>query len=107
MKQEEGLTLEFTDYWGESEYKVLFAHEGDYSFDGKKSFYTALLKVGPLVKDVVAVNLILSNAGGDEAASDGGFYFDSTGEHETPEKKVDSSTCLYPTSILSCDEGIQ
>jgi hypothetical protein len=40
--------------------------QGWYSFDGKKAFLTALLKVGPSVKDVVAVNLILSNAG-DEA----------------------------------------
>jgi len=62
-QEEEGLNpLEFTDYWRESEYKVLFAHEGvtiidkgDYSFDGINAFYTALLKVGPLVKDVVAV----------------------------------------------------
>lgn len=75
IMQEDGLTpLEFTDYWKESEYKVLFTHEGvtidkgDYSFDGKKAFYTALLKVGPSVKDVVPVNLILSNAGDEEDA---------------------------------------
>ena len=75
VKQDTDLTpAEFTDYWKDSEYKVLFANEGavitkgDYSFDGKKAFYTALLKVGSKVQDVVSVNFILSNHG-DEADS--------------------------------------
>ena len=75
VKQDADLTpAEFTDYWKDSEYKVLFANEGaaitkgDYSFDGKKAFYTALLKVGSKVQDVVSVNFILSNHG-DEADS--------------------------------------
>ena len=70
IKQEEGLTpAEYTDYLKDSEYKVLFNHQGvsiekgDYSFDGKKAFYTAHLKVGEKVQDIVAVNIILSNAG--------------------------------------------
>lgn len=37
--------------------------KGDYSFDGKKAFFTARLKVGPGPLDVVPVNFILSTSG--------------------------------------------
>eukprot|EP00544_Gedaniella_sp_CCMP2646_P001429 CAMPEP_0202509750 /NCGR_PEP_ID=MMETSP1361-20130828/52935_1 /ASSEMBLY_ACC=CAM_ASM_000849 /TAXON_ID=210615 /ORGANISM="Staurosira complex sp., Strain CCMP2646" /LENGTH=345 /DNA_ID=CAMNT_0049143985 /DNA_START=81 /DNA_END=1118 /DNA_ORIENTATION=+ len=73
IKNEVGLTpQEYTDFLKETEYKVLFNHQdvsidkGDYSFDGKKAFFTARLKNGPKPLDVVSVNFILSTKGNDE-----------------------------------------
>lgn len=73
IKNEEGLTpSEYADFLKETEYKVLFEHQGvsidkaDYSFDGKKAFFTARLKVGAGPLDTVSVNFILSTSGVDE-----------------------------------------
>jgi hypothetical protein len=75
IKQEKGLTPdEYADFLKETEYKVLFQHEGasigkaDYSFDGKKAFFTARLKVGVGPRDSVSVNFILSTTGADDDA---------------------------------------
>jgi hypothetical protein len=73
IKNEEGLTpAEYADFLKESEYKVLFDHQeasidkGDYSFDGKKAFFTARLRNGPKPLDVVSVNFILSTLGNED-----------------------------------------
>ena len=73
IKNEVGLTPEeYADFLKETEYKVLFNHQdvsidkGDYSFDGKKAFFTARLKNGPKPLDLVSVNFILSTRGNDE-----------------------------------------
>jgi hypothetical protein len=75
IKNEVGLTpAEYADFLRETEYKVLFSHQGasidkaDYSFDGKKAFFTARLKAGPGPLDVVSVNFILSTKGVDDDA---------------------------------------
>ena len=75
IKNEEGLTPdEYAEFLKETEYKVLFDHQevsidkADYSFDGKKAFFTARLKVGPGPLDVVSVNFILSTTGIDDDA---------------------------------------
>jgi len=73
IKNEEGLTpAEYADFLKETEYKVLFEHEevtvdkGDYSFDGKKAFFTARLRVGSSPLDFTSVNFILSTTGHDD-----------------------------------------
>jgi len=74
IKNEEGLTPdEYAEFLKETEYKVLFNHQGkvdidkaDYSFDGKKAFFTARLQVGPGPLDTVSVNFILSTTGVDD-----------------------------------------
>lgn len=75
IKNEEGLTpAEYESFLKETEYKVLFSHQGasidkaDYSFDGKKAFFTARLKVGGGPLDIVSVNFILSTTGVDDDA---------------------------------------
>lgn len=72
---ERGLTpSEYADFLKETEYKVLFDHKGvtidkaDYSFDGKKAFFTARLQVGDGPLDTVSVNFILSTTGVDDDA---------------------------------------
>lgn len=73
IKNEVGLTpAEYADFLKETEYKVLFDHKevsidkGDYSFDGKKAFFTARLRTGPKPLDVTSVNFILSTLGNEE-----------------------------------------
>jgi hypothetical protein len=73
IKNEVGLTpAEYADFLKESEYKILFDHQevsidkGDYSFDGKKAFFTARLRNGPKPLDVVSVNFILSTLGSED-----------------------------------------
>ena len=75
IKNEVGLTpSEYADFLRDTEYKVLFDHQGasidkaDYSFDGKKAFFTARLKTGPGPLDSVSVNFILSTTGVDDDA---------------------------------------
>ena len=75
VKTEQGLTpAEYADFLKETEYKVLFDHKGvsidkaDYSFDGRKAFFTARLQVGDGPLDTVSVNFILSSAGVDDDA---------------------------------------
>jgi hypothetical protein len=75
IKNEAGLTpAEYAEFLKETEYKVLFSHHGasidkaDYSFDGKKAFFTARLKTGPAPLDVVSVNFILSTKGVEDDA---------------------------------------
>lgn len=75
VKTEKGLTpAEYADFLKETEYKVLFDHKGvsidkaDYSFDGKKAFFTARLMVGDGPLDTVSVNFILSTTGVDDDA---------------------------------------
>lgn len=75
IKNEEGLTpAEYADFLKETEYKVLFDHQGasidkgDYSFDGKKAFFTARLQTGATPLDTVSVNFILSTTGVDDDA---------------------------------------
>ncbi|KAG7374817.1 hypothetical protein IV203_013912 [Nitzschia inconspicua] len=76
IKNEDGLTpAEYADFLKETEYKVLFDHisatidKGDYSFDGKKGFFTARLQTGPQPLDTVSVNFILTSEGiGDDAS---------------------------------------
>jgi len=77
VKQEEpnGLTpKEYADYLRETEYKVLFTHQGitidkgQYSHDGKKAFFNASLKTGDGPKDWVSVNFILASEGSGENA---------------------------------------
>ena len=76
IKNEEGLTpAEYADFLKETEYKVLFEHgsvtidKGDYSFDGKKGFFTARLQTGPQPLDFTSCNFILTSEGaGDDAA---------------------------------------
>jgi hypothetical protein len=70
IKNEEGLTpSEYMDFLKETEYKVLFNRKSvsidkaDYSFDGKKAFFTARLQIGDGPLDVVSVNFILSTTG--------------------------------------------
>uniref|UniRef100_A0A6S8JMS6 Uncharacterized protein n=1 Tax=Amphora coffeiformis TaxID=265554 RepID=A0A6S8JMS6_9STRA len=75
VQTEKGLTpAEYADFLKETEYKVLFEHKGvsidkaDYSFDGKKAFFTARLQVGDGPLDTVSVNFILSTTGVDDDA---------------------------------------
>jgi hypothetical protein len=75
VKNEEGLTpAEYAEFLKETEYKVLFSHQGvsidkgDYSFDGKKGFFLARVCVGPSPLDTVSVNFILSTTGVDDDA---------------------------------------
>lgn len=75
VKSETGLTPdEYAEFLKETEYKVLFDHKGvtidkaDYSFDGKKAFFTARLQVGDGPLDTVSVNFILSTTGKDDDA---------------------------------------
>jgi hypothetical protein len=75
IKNEEGLTpSEYAEFLKETEYKVLFNHKdvqidkGQYSFDGKKAYFTAKLRVGEGPLDVTSVNFILSTEGtGDDS----------------------------------------
>eukprot|EP00566_Odontella_aurita_P017896 CAMPEP_0113535042 /NCGR_PEP_ID=MMETSP0015_2-20120614/5482_1 /TAXON_ID=2838 /ORGANISM="Odontella" /LENGTH=332 /DNA_ID=CAMNT_0000434245 /DNA_START=70 /DNA_END=1068 /DNA_ORIENTATION=+ /assembly_acc=CAM_ASM_000160 len=71
--RDEGMTAEeYADFLEDSEYKVLFEHEdvmidkGDYSFDRKKAFYNARIRVGEGALDFVSVNFILSTQGNEE-----------------------------------------
>jgi hypothetical protein len=73
IKTDTGLTpSEYADFLKETEYKVLFNHQGisfdkgEYSFDGKKAFFTASLKIGPGPLDTAPVNFILSTKGVDD-----------------------------------------
>ena len=76
IRNEVGLTpAEYADFLKETEYKILFQHYGavidkaDYSFDGKKAFFTARLQASadnPL--DTVSVNFILSTTGVEDDA---------------------------------------
>jgi hypothetical protein len=73
IKNEIDLTpSEYGDFLKETEYKVLFQHQGatidkaDYSFDGKKAFFTARLRTGTNPLDVISVNFILSTNGVDD-----------------------------------------
>ena len=77
IKNEVGLTpTEYAEFLKETEYKVLFTNGGpihidkaDYSFDGKKAFFTARLPISvqtPL--DTVSVNFILSTTGREDDA---------------------------------------
>jgi hypothetical protein len=75
IRNEAGLTpAEYGEFLKETEYKVLFSHLGasidkaDYSFDGKKAFFTARLKTGPAPLDIVSVNFILSTKGVEDDA---------------------------------------
>lgn len=75
IKNEEGLTPdEYADFLKETEYKVLFSHDevmidkGQYSFDGKKGFFTARLRVGPGPLDFTSCNFSLSSEGSGEDA---------------------------------------
>lgn len=76
IRNEEGLTPnEYADFLKETEYKVLFTHEevmidkGQYSFDGKKAFFTARLRVGPAPLDFTSCNFILTSEGSGEDAA--------------------------------------
>lgn len=76
IKNEQGLTpAEYADFLNETEYKVLFSHEevmidkGQYSFDGKKAFFTARLRVGPGPLDFTSCNFILTSEGAGEDAA--------------------------------------
>lgn len=70
----EGMTAaEYVEFLKEeNEYKVLFDHseviidKGDYSFDKKKAFFTARLRIGPGPLDFTSVNFILSTQGHEE-----------------------------------------
>jgi len=70
----EGMTpLEYGEFLKEDiEYHVLFEHteviidKGDYSFDKKKSFFTARLRTGDGPLDFTGVNFILSTSGDEE-----------------------------------------
>jgi len=70
----EGMTpMEYGEFLKEDiEYQVLFNHteviidKGDYSFDKKKSFFTARLRTGEGSLDFTSVNFILSTNGQDE-----------------------------------------
>lgn len=71
--RDEGMTAEeYAEFLEDSEYKILFEHEdvmidkGDYSFDRKKAFYNARLRIGEGALDFVSVNFILSTQGNDE-----------------------------------------
>jgi hypothetical protein len=77
VKNEAGLTPdEYATFLQESEYKVLFTHtsatidKGDYSFDGKRAFFTARLSEPGQGRpiDATSVNFILSTTGKDENA---------------------------------------
>lgn len=76
IKNEEGLTpAEYGQFLKETEYTALFEHldatieKGEYSFDGKKGFFTARLQTGTATGDSVSVNFILSSVGeGDDSA---------------------------------------
>ena len=70
VKTEDELTpAEYAAYLKTTEYKVVFTHteafieKGDYSFDGKKAFFTAAIRTGPGPLDKVSVNFILSTSG--------------------------------------------
>jgi len=70
IQQEEGLTpAEYGQFLKETEYKALFEHmdvtieKGEYSFDGKKGFFTARLQTGLSTGDSISVNFILSAIG--------------------------------------------
>lgn len=70
IKNEEGLTpAEYGQFLKETEYKALFEHldvtveKGEYSFDGKKGFFTARLQTGLAAGDSISVNFILSAVG--------------------------------------------
>lgn len=75
IKNEEGLTpAEYGQFLKETEYKALFEHldvtieKGEYSFDGKKGFFTARLQTGTAAGDSISVNFILSVEGaGDDS----------------------------------------
>jgi len=70
----EGMTpSEYGEFLKEDiEYEVLFEHteviidKGDYSFDRKKSFFTARLRIGDGPLDFTGVNFILSTSGDEE-----------------------------------------
>jgi hypothetical protein len=76
IKNEIGLTVsEYAEFLKETEYKVLFNHlpgktvidKADYSFDGKKAYFTARLQTGSNpVSDTTSVNFILSTTGVDD-----------------------------------------
>jgi hypothetical protein len=77
IKNEIGLTpAEYAEFLKETEYKILFTNVGpihidkaDYSFDGKKAFFTARLQTSidnPL--DAIPVNFILSTTGREDDA---------------------------------------
>ncbi|GKY93365.1 hypothetical protein MPSEU_000304100 [Mayamaea pseudoterrestris] len=73
VKTEEELTpAEYAAYLKTTDYKVLFTHtdafveKGDYSFDGKRAFFTAGIRTGPGPLDKVSVNFILSTNGAGE-----------------------------------------
>jgi len=73
IKNEEGLTPgEYCQFLKETEYKALFEHldvtieKGEYSFDGKKGFFTARLQTGTLPGDSISCNFILSVEGTDD-----------------------------------------
>lgn len=75
IRNEAGLTPdEYAGFLQDSEYKVLFEHlgasidKGNYSFDGKKAFFTARLKTGEGPLDTVSVNFILSTKGKEDDA---------------------------------------
>jgi len=70
IKNEEGLTpAEYGQFLKETEYKALFEYldvtieKGEYSFDGKKGFFTARLQTGLAAGDSISVNFILSAVG--------------------------------------------
>mmetsp|Transcript_7313 Transcript_7313/g.15654 ORF Transcript_7313/g.15654 Transcript_7313/m.15654 type:complete len:223 (-) Transcript_7313:407-1075(-) len=82
IKQEEGLTpAEYGEFLKETEYKALFEHleatieKGEYSFEGKKGFFTARLQTGPAPSDCISVNFILSGSSPDD--DDGAWLIDS------------------------------
>jgi len=72
--EDEGMTpSEYGEFLKEdNEYHVLFEHteviidKGDYSFDQKKSFFTARLRIGDGPMDFTGVNFILSTSGNEE-----------------------------------------
>lgn len=74
MNEEDLTPAEYAEFLKETEYKILFDHQGvsidkgTYSFDGKKGFFTARLLVGPSPLDTISVNFILSTTGKDDDA---------------------------------------
>mmetsp|Transcript_10977 Transcript_10977/g.31830 ORF Transcript_10977/g.31830 Transcript_10977/m.31830 type:complete len:377 (-) Transcript_10977:351-1481(-) len=82
IKQEEGLTpAEYGEFLKETEYKALFEHleatieKGEYSFEGKKGFFTARLQTGLAPSDCISVNFILSGSSPDD--DDAAWLIDS------------------------------
>lgn len=62
--------LFFFLYYSVTDQKRQTIDKGDYSFDGKKGFFTARLQTGPQPLDTVSVNFILTSEGADaETAS--------------------------------------